>query len=131
MFLKSLIFEVLYFLKMCPIFVGSVHNFGKSDDENISEKVFISNRCISVLMSNLIKKSWMDSNVGVWWLHWVVGSILVATRTKGSIRWCQNPDHTGVFWQKQKWSEFHSEFAFWIQARMSLIWHCLRSLVIF
>ena len=28
-----------------------------------SEKVLISNRCISGLMSNLIKKSWMDSMV--------------------------------------------------------------------
>ena len=28
--LKTLIFKVLYLLKMCPIFVGSVHNFGKS-----------------------------------------------------------------------------------------------------
>ena len=27
----TLIFKVLYFLKMCPIFVGSVHNFGKSE----------------------------------------------------------------------------------------------------
>ena len=30
-----------------------------------SEKVLISNRCISGLMSNLIKKSWTDSNVQV------------------------------------------------------------------
>ena len=34
-FLKILIFEVLYFLKMCPIFVGCVHNFGKSDGDTI------------------------------------------------------------------------------------------------
>ena len=34
-FLKTLIFKVLYLLKMCPIFVGSVHNFGKSDDDII------------------------------------------------------------------------------------------------
>ena len=35
-FLKILIFDVvLYFLKMCPIFVGSVHNFGYSDDDII------------------------------------------------------------------------------------------------
>ena len=27
--------KVLYLLKMCPIFVGSVHNFGKSDDDII------------------------------------------------------------------------------------------------
>ena len=32
-FLKTLIFNVLYLLKMCPIFVSSVHKFGKSDDD--------------------------------------------------------------------------------------------------
>ena len=26
-------FKILYFLKMCPIFVGFVHNFGKSNNE--------------------------------------------------------------------------------------------------
>ena len=35
MFLKILIFKILYFLKLRPIFVGSVHNFGKSDDDKI------------------------------------------------------------------------------------------------
>ena len=34
-FLKTLIFKVLSLLKMCPIFGGSVHNFGKSDDDII------------------------------------------------------------------------------------------------
>ena len=34
-FLKTLIFKVLYLLKVCPIFVGSIHNFGKSDDDII------------------------------------------------------------------------------------------------
>ena len=29
-FLKNLIFEVLCFLRMCPFFVGSVHDFGRS-----------------------------------------------------------------------------------------------------
>ena len=48
---------------MCPIFVGSVHNFDKSDNDLFSEKVLISDRCISGLMSNFIKKSWTDSNV--------------------------------------------------------------------
>ena len=33
--LKSLIFEVLYFLKICPIFFGSVHNFDRSDNDII------------------------------------------------------------------------------------------------
>ena len=28
-------FKVFYLLKMCPIFVGSVHNFGKSEDDII------------------------------------------------------------------------------------------------
>ena len=32
---EILIFKILYFLKLCPIFVGSVHNFGKSDDDKI------------------------------------------------------------------------------------------------
>jgi len=34
-FLKILIFKILYFLKLCPILVGSVHNFGRSDDDKI------------------------------------------------------------------------------------------------
>ena len=34
-FFKALIFKVLYLLKMYPIFVGSVQNFGKSDDDII------------------------------------------------------------------------------------------------
>jgi hypothetical protein len=33
--LKILIFNILYFLKMCPIFVGSVRDFGKSADKMI------------------------------------------------------------------------------------------------
>ena len=32
MFLKIFIFQILYFLKLGLIFVGSVHNFGRSDD---------------------------------------------------------------------------------------------------
>ena len=35
MFLKFMVFKILYFLKLCPIFVGSVHNFGKSGDDKI------------------------------------------------------------------------------------------------
>ena len=34
-FLKKVTFKVLYLLKMCPIFVSSVPNFGKSDDDII------------------------------------------------------------------------------------------------
>ena len=33
--LKILIFKILYFLKLCPIFVGSVHNCGKSEDDKM------------------------------------------------------------------------------------------------
>ena len=35
MFLKILIFKMLYLLKMFPIFVGSLHNFGRSDGDMI------------------------------------------------------------------------------------------------
>ena len=35
MFLKILIFKILYFLKLCPIFVGSDHNFDRSDNDRI------------------------------------------------------------------------------------------------
>ena len=52
------IFKIHYFLKMCQIFVGSVHNFGSSD----SEKMLISTRWLNGFMSNLIKKAWKDSN---------------------------------------------------------------------
>ena len=34
-FLKILIFKILYFLKISPIFVGSAHNFGRSDGDII------------------------------------------------------------------------------------------------
>ena len=43
---------------MCPIFLGSVHNFGRSDDD-------IFNRCINGLMPNLIKKSWTVSTLSI------------------------------------------------------------------
>ena len=38
----------LYFLRMSPIFVGSVHNYGKSDSDIILWKMLISTRCISL-----------------------------------------------------------------------------------
>ena len=45
MFLKFLIFKILYFLKLCPIFVGSVHNFGRSESEDDKiEKMLIVTR---------------------------------------------------------------------------------------
>ena len=48
---------------MCPIFVGSVHNFGFLRMKLFSEKMLISNKWIIGLMSNLIKKSWKVSNL--------------------------------------------------------------------
>ena len=44
------------------LFFRSVHNFGKSDNNNISEKLLISN---SGMMPNLIKKSWTDSTANI------------------------------------------------------------------
>ena len=34
-FFENFDFKVLYLLKMCPIFVGFVHNFGRSDGDII------------------------------------------------------------------------------------------------
>ena len=34
-FVENFDFNVLYFLKMYPIFVDSVHNFDRSDDSDI------------------------------------------------------------------------------------------------
>ena len=43
---------------MCPIFVGSDHNFGRSDDDMIyREKVPISNICILGFNAQLDQKS--------------------------------------------------------------------------
>ena len=61
MFLKILIFKILYFLKICQTFVGSVLNFGRSDSDIICWKMLIFTRCIHGFMSNLIKKSLKDS----------------------------------------------------------------------
>ena len=55
-FLKVMMFKILYFLKMCPIFVGSLNNFDRSDGEGT-----ISTRCTCGFMPNLPKKSWMVS----------------------------------------------------------------------
>ena len=51
------------------IFDKVVHNFGKPKEVN--EKMPISNRCISGLMSNLIKKSWTVSSVEAKGGRWV------------------------------------------------------------
>ena len=34
-FFENFDFKILYFLKMCPIFVGSADNFGRSDDDMV------------------------------------------------------------------------------------------------
>ena len=48
---------------MSPNFVSSVHNFGRSDTMTLlREKMLIYTWCIRGFMSNLIKKSWKDSN---------------------------------------------------------------------
>ena len=61
--METLIFLALYLLKMCPVFVGSVHNFWLSLMMKLfREKLLISNRCIMGLLPNLIKKSWTNSN---------------------------------------------------------------------
>ena len=56
-FLKFLIFKILYFLKLCPIFVGTIHDLVSLMMKRFSEKMLISTRCIHGFMSNLIKKS--------------------------------------------------------------------------
>ena len=53
--------KIFNFLKMCPIFVGSVHDVCRSDSENI----MISTRCIHGFRANLRKKSWIDSPVSM------------------------------------------------------------------
>ena len=47
--------------KMCPIFVGSHNNFGRSDGDMIKWK--FSNRCRRGFMTNLHKKSLITSNL--------------------------------------------------------------------
>ena len=55
--------DKLYFQKMCPIFVGSVCNFGRSDNDIISWKNgYFQNMKWPGFMRNLIKKSWPVSN---------------------------------------------------------------------
>ena len=55
--MKNWIFKKLYFLKLCPIFVGTFDNFGKSEDAYF--------HYMHTFMSNLIKKSWKDSSANV------------------------------------------------------------------
>ena len=56
-FFENLIFKILCLLKTGTFFVGSVHNFSRFDNDMISEKMPISNRCIRDLMPKTIKKS--------------------------------------------------------------------------
>ena len=58
---ENLNFQSTSFSKNVPFFVGSVHKFGKSDDDIISEKVLLSNIWICGFMPNLYNKSWMVS----------------------------------------------------------------------
>ena len=55
-FLKIQIFEVLYFLRICPIFVGCVHNFGRSDRDifNREDLRFLKDLC----HGKLFEKKW-------------------------------------------------------------------------
>ena len=50
----DILFWKLYFLKIWPIFVGSVHNFGRSDLLNWKKNKFT--RCLCRFMPNLQKK---------------------------------------------------------------------------
>ena len=61
-FLKTLILKVFGLLKMCPIFVGSVHDFGKSDDDIIlGKKCFFPIHESVVSCPTCTQKSWMVS----------------------------------------------------------------------
>jgi hypothetical protein len=67
-FLKTLIFKVLCFLKMCPIFVSYMFIILVGlTMTRYSEKMSLSNRCIRGLMPNLIKKSWRVSKLYIGW----------------------------------------------------------------
>ena len=62
--MRTLIFKAICLLKMCPIFVGSVHNAGRSDNY-----MSISNYCIS---------TWFDAHVDQ--KYWSVSSHLVTRK---------------------------------------------------
>ena len=52
-FFQNFIFKILHFLKMCPILVGSVHNFGNSDGDIILKKcLFLLDAYLHGFMSN-------------------------------------------------------------------------------
>ena len=58
--LKILIFKIPYLLKLCPILFIILVSLTMT---RFSEKMLISTRFIHGFMSNLIKKSWTDSNL--------------------------------------------------------------------
>ena len=71
----------------------------------IGEKWLISNRCISGLMSNLIKKSWTVSNPGVdpywawflWRLCWILSSPQRTFQRELDFEFCSH--HFSTFWK--------------------------------
>ena len=83
-FFENFDFLRLCFLKMCPIFVGSVHDFGSSDKMTLfSEKILISNKCLHGLMPNLIKKSWTVSNASMIHVRVLQQYIVVKIQSQG------------------------------------------------
>ena len=62
-FFENIIFKILYLYNICPNFIGSVHNFGKSNDDIFIEKVLLSYTCICGFMPNLYKFFWKVSTV--------------------------------------------------------------------
>ena len=60
MFLKVLIFKILYFLKLCPIFVGSVHNFDNSD----CAMTRLSEKCLFPLDALMVSCPTWSKNLG-------------------------------------------------------------------
>ena len=94
------IFKILYFLKMCPIFVSSFPNFGRSDNAyDITKKIMISTGWKFDFLPNSNNISWTDSTleaevmVGAeepggrllppaWWpACWLTGPLLNPLRT--------------------------------------------------
>ena len=60
--MKTMIFEVLFYYKCAQFFSALFIILVSLTMTLFSEKVLISNRCISGLMPNVIKKSWTNSN---------------------------------------------------------------------
>ena len=60
---EFLIIEILYFLKMCPILIGSVDNFVGLMIAWYIEKIMISTKCTCCFMANSHKKYWTCCNL--------------------------------------------------------------------